>query len=107
MNYYGDGDTLLSYAILAHVPGSQIVQKFLDKGARVDTIYRGGDTALHLAAKNGAFDVLRSISEACHASGCPMNPMNDYGRTPLDDSSDASRLEYESWALERGVICIL
>ena len=100
------GYTPLYYAIQYHIPGSKIVQQLLERGARVNIIDYKGNSALHLAAETGDWEVIQAVLEATQALGCPLDPKNCYDQTPLDVCMDifSTKFRYRTWAAGRGVV---
>jgi hypothetical protein len=60
----------------------EIVSTLLARGARLDVSDYRGNTAMHFAAMNGNLKLARSFIEV----GADLDPVNDYGETPLAQS---------------------
>jgi len=76
----------------------EAVSALLAAGVGPDIADRGGDTALHFAAQEGAARAAARLLEA----GAQVDPVNSYGNTPLFTAVGNSRGNGELIGLLRG-----
>jgi ankyrin repeat protein/serine/threonine protein kinase len=76
----GSGQTALHVAAAAGL--DSLVELLLEKGAQADAIDAAGDTPLHLAAKNGKLDAVKSLLRY-REGAAGINGTNNEGLTPL------------------------
>jgi len=83
------GYTPLYYAI-RHIDDPEFMSLLIANGAKLDTKYPGGETALQAAAITGRTDVVKVLLEA----GADINARNDRGQTALHAILDIKRFTY-------------
>ena len=80
-----------------------MVAFLLGKGATVNSSFKEGWTALHLAAQTGDTAITRLLLEA----GAPINAANMIGLTPLHSAAISGHVEVTNYLITRGAHCSL
>jgi len=80
-----------------------MVAFLLSKGATVNTSFKEGWTALHLAAQSGDTDITRLLLDA----GAAINATNVVGLTPLHSAAFSGHREVTNYLISRGARCSL
>lgn len=84
------GHSALMHACMSTSGHSRIVRQLLEAGARTDLTDHSGDTALHVASRNGHADCVR---ELCGHHGVLIGVKNRRGQTPLQCAQERGHKE--------------
>ena len=88
LNAGGDIDTIATFftplGIVAELNDLELLQLLITNGANINKIMTDGNTALHLAARNGHVDICAALLK----EGANSTIRNNAGRTPLEETQD-------------------